>query len=175
MLFSTPVVRPGFLNLSPFSGLVKVEIKLSFLDSSSNEKISYNPCRIRILLFLSDSFGIETTNTFIHFRSYHENHTQFHIKMAGAKSIFWPVLRQKWCKIHTLWGRTYLYDPYTGSYKGVPLPPPLRGVKSWCFIKGDVCHEVYINSNSESRQILVGTPPMFGYKWAAEGLNPNPV
>ena len=32
MLFSTPVVRPGFLNPSPFSGLVKVEIKLSFLD-----------------------------------------------------------------------------------------------------------------------------------------------
>ena len=32
MLFSTPVVRLGFLNPSPFSGLVKVEIKLSFLD-----------------------------------------------------------------------------------------------------------------------------------------------
>ena len=32
MLFSTPVIRSGFLNPSPFSGLVKVEIKLSFLD-----------------------------------------------------------------------------------------------------------------------------------------------
>ena len=29
-----------------------------------------NPFGIRILLFLSDSFGIETTNTFIHFRSF---------------------------------------------------------------------------------------------------------
>ena len=39
------------------------------------QKISLNPFQIRILLFLSYSFGIETMNTFIHSRSSFKNHT----------------------------------------------------------------------------------------------------
>ena len=41
-----------------------------------------NPFQIRIFLFLSYSFGIETVNTFIHSRSSLENHTQFQTKIG---------------------------------------------------------------------------------------------
>ena len=40
MLFSTAVLTPGLLNPIPFSDLVWVEIKSSFLDKHSNKKIS---------------------------------------------------------------------------------------------------------------------------------------
>ena len=43
-------------------------------------------------------------NTFTHYRSFLENHTQFQTEMT--KSI--PVFTIKWCKNHTLWGSTYL-------------------------------------------------------------------
>ena len=46
--------------------------KKDFLNSISNSHIS----------FLSYSFGIETINTFIHFRSSLENHTSFQTKTA---------------------------------------------------------------------------------------------
>ena len=41
-----------------------------------------NPFRIRIFLFLSHSFEIETINTFKHSRSSLENHTRFQTKMG---------------------------------------------------------------------------------------------
>ena len=41
-----------------------------------------NAFRIRIFHFLSYSFGIETINTFIHFRSSLENHTRFQTEKA---------------------------------------------------------------------------------------------
>ena len=55
--------------------------------------------------FLSFSFENETTNTFIHSRSFLENHTQFQTK-KGKMYLFSPKRR----KNHTLWGDTYLYD-----------------------------------------------------------------
>ena len=73
-------------------------------------------CRIRILNFLSYSFGIETTNTLIHNRSSLVNHTRFQRKMSKIFSRFQTKTAQKPA---TLWGGTYLYR----LYKGVPPPP----------------------------------------------------
>ena len=50
---------------------------LSLLRLERKQKNSSNPFRIRIFLFLSYSFGIETINTFIQSRSSLENHTRF--------------------------------------------------------------------------------------------------
>ena len=50
---------------------------------AQTQKNSSNPFRVRIFLFLSYSFGIETINTFIHSRSSFENHTRFQTKMQG--------------------------------------------------------------------------------------------
>ena len=69
---------------------------------------------IRIILFLSYSFGIKTIKMFIHSRSSLENPTRFQTRMCQ------PVFRPKRPKNPTQWGGTYLY----GVYKGVPLPPP---------------------------------------------------
>ena len=66
-LKSMPVFRTGLY----------AEIMLSLLRLERKQKISSNPFQIRILLFLSYSFGIETMNTFIHSRSSFKNHTRF--------------------------------------------------------------------------------------------------
>ena len=71
---------------------------LPLLRLERKQKNYSNPFRIRIFLFLSYSFGIETINTFIH-------------SVVPAKTI--PNSRPKWVG-------TYLY----GLYKGVP-PRPL--------------------------------------------------
>ena len=65
---------------------------------------------MRIFLFLSYSFGIETTITFIHSRSSLENHTLF--QANGCV----PVFRPKRPKTHTPWGGTDLSDLYKGDY-----------------------------------------------------------
>ena len=52
-------------------------------------------CRIRILNFLSYSFGIETTNTLIHNRSSLVNHTRFQRKMGKVFSRFQTKTAQK--------------------------------------------------------------------------------
>ena len=52
-------------------------------------------CRIRILNFLSYSFGIETTNTLIHNRSSLVNHTRFQRKMGKIFSRFQTKTAQK--------------------------------------------------------------------------------
>ena len=52
-------------------------------------------CRIRILNFLSYSFGIETTNTLIHNRSSLVNHTRFQRKMGKIFSRFQAKTAQK--------------------------------------------------------------------------------
>ena len=78
---------------------------LSLLRLERKQKNSSNPFRIRIFLFLSYSFGIETTNTFIH-------------SVVPSKTI--PVFRPKRPKNPSRWGGTYLY----GLYKGVLPPPP---------------------------------------------------
>ena len=65
--------------------------------------------RIHIFLFLSYSFGIETTNTsnaFLHSDNSLENHTRFQTKMS---KVYIRFNRQKKRKNHTLWGGTYLH------------------------------------------------------------------
>ena len=65
--FSTPVFRPDLQNPYPISE--KAEIMSSLLRLEGRQKNSSNPFRIRIFLFLSYSFRIETINTFIQLRS----------------------------------------------------------------------------------------------------------
>ena len=49
-----------------------------------------SPFLIRMLLFLSDPFGIETISTFIHFRSFLKNHTRFQTNMSKIYTLFRP-------------------------------------------------------------------------------------
>ena len=88
---------------------------LSLLRLERKQKNSSNPFRIRIFLFLSYSFGIETINTFIH--SVVPSKTIPDSRPKWAKCI--PVFRPKRRKNPTRWGGTYLYS----LYNGVPLPP----------------------------------------------------
>ena len=76
------------------------------------QKNSSKPFGIRIFLFLSYSFGIETKNTLIRYRSSLENHTRFQNKMGKVYTRF----QTKEAQNHTIWGGTYLY----GLYEGVP-------------------------------------------------------
>ena len=57
--------------------------------------MSENPPRIRIFLFLSYSFGIETIDTFIHSRSFQENPTRFQTKMDNVYIRFQTKTAQK--------------------------------------------------------------------------------
>ena len=65
-----------------------------YLVRAQTKKYS-NPFRIRIFLFLSYSFGIETINTFIRSRSSLENHTRFQSKMGKVHTRFQTA---KWRK-----------------------------------------------------------------------------
>ena len=85
---------------------------LSLLRLERKQKKYSNPIRIRIFLFLSYSFEIETINTFIH--SVVLSKTIPDSRPKWAKCI--PVFRPKRRKNPTRWGCTYLYS----SYKGVP-------------------------------------------------------
>ena len=91
---SIPVFRPGLW----------AETLLSLLRLERKQKNSSNPFRIRIFLFLSYSFGIETINTFIHSRSSLENHTRFQTKMGKVYARFQNKTAQK----PTRWDGTYL-------------------------------------------------------------------
>ena len=53
-----------------------------------------NPFRIRIFLVLSQPFGIETINTFIHSRSSLENQTRFQTKLGKTIPVFTPKRRK---------------------------------------------------------------------------------
>ena len=77
-----------------------------------------NPFRIRLFLFLSYLFGIETIKMFILSRIFFENPTRFQTKMGKVYTRFQTKTTQN----PTRWGGTYPY----GVYKGVPplLPPP---------------------------------------------------
>ena len=74
-----PVFRPG--------------LKLLKLERKQNN--SSNAFRIRIFLFPSHSFGIETITTFIRSRSSLENHTQFQTKMGKVYTCFQTKKAQK--------------------------------------------------------------------------------
>ena len=56
---------------------------------------SSNQFRIRIFLFLSFSFAIETRNTFVHSCSSLENHTRFQTKMGKVYTRFQTKIAQK--------------------------------------------------------------------------------
>ena len=57
-----------------------------------------------IFLLHSYSFGIETNNVFIHFRSSLENHSRFQTKIGKVYTSFQTRMAQN----HPLWGSTYL-------------------------------------------------------------------
>ena len=63
-----------------FQTHLQVEIMLSFFRLERKQTNSSNPFRVRIFLFLSYSFGIETINAFIHSCSSLENHARFQTK-----------------------------------------------------------------------------------------------
>ena len=102
MSFSTPIFTPG----------LKVEMMSSLLELEHKQKIFSNA--FRIFLFPSYSFGIETINTFIRFRSSLENHTGFY-----NKSVY-PFSDQNGPKTTPL-GVAHTYN---GLYKVVPPTPP---------------------------------------------------
>ena len=83
----------------------------SLLRLERKQKNSANPLRIRIFLFLSYSFGIETINTFIHSRRSLENQTWFQINMGKSYTRFKTKKPQK---------------PYADgvAHFPSPLPPP---------------------------------------------------
>ena len=97
-LKSIPVFRPGHLEL--MSSLLRLgHQQKDFLKSVLN-------FHHLVLLFLSYSFGVQMTNTFIHSQSSLVNHTQFQTKRA--KSI--PVFTPKQCENGILQGaHTYIY------------------------------------------------------------------
>ena len=66
-----------------------------YFDQSAKQKNSSSPFRIRMFLFLSYSFGIETINTFIDCRSSLENHTRPQTKMVKVNTRFLTKTAQK--------------------------------------------------------------------------------
>ena len=60
-----------------------------------NKRDFLNPFRVLILLFLSHSFGIETTNALIYSRSSLESHTRFQTTMDKVYTRFHNKTAQK--------------------------------------------------------------------------------
>ena len=81
-LETIPVFRPG-------------RYVIITLIRAQNKKNSSSPFRIRMFLFLSYSFGIETINTFIDCRSSLENHTRPQTKMVKVNTRFLTKTAQK--------------------------------------------------------------------------------
>ena len=81
-LETIPVFRPG-------------RYVIITLIRAQNKKNSSSPFRIRMFLFLSYSFGIETINTFINCRSSLENHTRPQTKMGKVHTRFLTKTAQK--------------------------------------------------------------------------------
>ena len=86
--------------------------------------------------FLSHSFIIETTNTFIHYRSCLVNHARFQTKIGKIHTRFQRLFRPKWHQNHILLGgraHTYVGVPPSGSIG--PVPPQHRSsLHFWCEI-----------------------------------------
>ena len=78
---------------------------------------SLNPFRIRIFLFLSYSFGIETINTLIHSRSSLENHTRFQTQ------FFFQTKNPKRPKLISYPDLTLFYFPLAVGDLGTRLGP----------------------------------------------------
>ena len=82
------------------------------------QKNSSNTFRIRIFLFPSYSFGIETINTFIH-------------SVVPSKTI--PDSRPKWAKSLPD-GTSHTYMTYMKDYPPPPPPPPGQEISSKIWI-----------------------------------------
>ena len=106
---------------------------LSLLRLERKQTNSSNPFRIRIFLFLSYSFGIETINTFIHSVAPSNTIPDSRPKWAKCKPVFGPKRR----KNPTRWGGTYLYDLYKGIPPGYPFPSRL-----YSSVSGMVCSAI---------------------------------
>ena len=87
LLKPIPVFRPG----------KGVNTVITFMLELKPETISSKPFRIRSSLFLSDSFGIETIDKYVHTLpgSFLENHTRFQTKMGELFTRFQTKTAQK--------------------------------------------------------------------------------
>ena len=88
-----------------------------------------NPFRIRLFLFLSYLFGIETIKMFILSRIFFENPTRFQTKMGKVYTRFQTKTTQN----PTRWGGTYPYGVYKGVPPTPPPPSPEAGFRSQAF------------------------------------------
>ena len=104
------------------------EIILSLLTCRLERKQtnSSNPFRIRILLFISYSFGIETINTFIHSCSSLENHNRFQTKTGKVLHVFRPKRRRH----PTRWG-AHTYIAYIREYPPGRKTDPIVHLKKF--------------------------------------------
>ena len=119
----------------PFSELVFKKLCHHYLGLEQQQQkrfLNWNPFGIRMFVFLSYSFGIETINTSIQTRRSLENHTRFQIKIEPI-----PVFTPKRLQNHALWGGTYIY----GLYKRVYPPPYTAGQKWACLQAGNKLSE----------------------------------
>ena len=91
---------------------------LSLLRLECKQKNYSNSFGIRIFLFLSYSFGVETINTFIRSRSSLENHTRFQTKMGEVYTRFQAKTAHKPYPD----GAVHTYIAYIREY-----PPPSPG------------------------------------------------
>ena len=82
-------------------------MSLSLLRLERNQKNSSNPFRIRILLFLSYSFAIETMNTFIHSRNSLKNYIRFQTKMGKEYTRFQTKMGKEYTRFQTKMGKVY--------------------------------------------------------------------
>ena len=114
-------VPPGFPNPDPISdqkmpfftavfrpGLQEIISSILRLEQQRKRSLKLNPFRFRIFLFLSYSFGIDTINTFVHYRGSLEKHTRFQTKMTNVYSRFQS---KTWHKTLPLWA-VHLYGLY---------------------------------------------------------------
>ena len=90
---------------------------LSLLRLERKQTNSSKPFRIRIFLFLSYSFGIETINIFLHSRSSRSYHSRFQTKISKVYTRFQTKMAQK---PYPMPGAAHIYIAYIREY---PRPP----------------------------------------------------
>ena len=129
----------------------------SFLKLERKENNSSNAFQIRIFLFRSYSFGIESIITFIRFRTF-ENYTLFHTKMGevytrvGPKTVHFGAAHS-----HMTFIREYPPFPVLG---GLPSPDQNFGSSVLLF------HFRNILSGDGPRQIERCAPSLY-FDWEA--------
>ena len=84
-------------------------------------KYFLKPLRIRILLFLPYALGIETTNTFVHFRSSFIEKL-YSIPDQNGQNVY-PFLDRNGA-IPITFGAAHSYMSYLREYYPTPHPPP---------------------------------------------------